>query len=183
DPATGALIGSRGGAADAGDLPTADSVDLTAGGPFLFVSNEGTSDVTVIDATELRAIARVPLGEGQRPRGIQMSPDGAHVYVALSDDTPGDESDDDAIGVVDIATGGVMRMYDAGSDPEQFAISPDGRRLYASNEDAGTMSITDVESGAVVNTLVVGIEPEGVAVSPDGRWVYVTAETSNTISV
>src|SRR5215216_2102790 len=77
----------------------------------------------------------------------------------------------------------IVRKLPAGSDPEQFAITPNGRWLYASNEDAGTASVIDAQSHAVVSTLVVGIEPEGVAVSPDGKWVYITAETSNTVSV
>lgn len=76
-----------------------------------------------------------------------------------------------------------MARYDAGTDPERFVVSPDGSRLYASNEDAGTASVTDVRRKRVIATLIVGIEPEGVALSPDGRWVYVTAETSNTVSV
>jgi YVTN family beta-propeller protein len=85
--------------------------------------------------------------------------------------------------VIDVATRKVIARHAAGTDPEQFAVTPDGTRLYSSNEDAGTASGTNLGSGKVVATLVVGIEPEGVAVSPDGRWVYVTAETSNTVSV
>lgn len=75
------------------------------------------------------------------------------------------------------------RNVSVGTDPEQFGVTPDGARLYASNEDAGTASATDLRAGRVLATLVVGIEPEGVAISLDGRWVYVTAETSNTVSV
>jgi YVTN family beta-propeller protein len=77
----------------------------------------------------------------------------------------------------------VTRSLYVGLDPEQFAISPDGRRLYVANEDSGLMSAVDVASGKILDTQIVGIEPEGVSVSPDGRWVYVTAESSNTVSV
>ena len=76
-----------------------------------------------------------------------------------------------------------MRRIPAGTDPEQFGIESDRRRLYALNEDAGTASVVDTKTHEVLTTVLVGIEPEGVAVSPDGRWVYVTAETSNTVSV
>ena len=180
----GALLDSRGAAAGPrGEaLPTAEEVGL-GGGPYIFVSNEGSGDVTVIDARTHRAIARIPLGADERPRGIHVSPDGAAVYVALSDEAPLTESDADAVAKIPLPLGAVTERHSAGSDPEQFAISPDGRMLYASNEDAGTTTIADLETGEVLATLVVGIEPEGVAVSPDGRWVYVSAETSNTISV
>src|SRR4029079_6127116 len=119
--------------------------------------------------------ATTPLGVAQR--GLQASPDGRRIYVALSDEHPNATSRGDAIAVVDVATRRVVARYAAGGDPERFAVTPDGARLYASNEDAGTASATDLRTGRVLATLVVGIEPEGVAASPDGRWVYVTAET------
>ena len=48
----------------------------------LFVSNEKSGDVTVIDGGNLKVVATIPVGK--RPRGIQSSPDGKSVYVALS---------------------------------------------------------------------------------------------------
>lgn len=154
---------------------------IPAEGPLVLVTNEGSRDVAIIDATTHAAVSRIRVGS--RPRGIRVSPDGRRAYVALSDDRPTEESDRDAIAVLDVRAGKVLARLPAGTDPEQFALSPDGGTLYAANEDAGTASVTDLEDGKVRATLVVGIEPEGVAVSPDGRWVYVTAETSNTVSV
>src|SRR5438128_5470459 len=57
----------------------------TAFAQRLFVSNEKSNDVSVIDvssAEQPRAMATIPVGK--RPRGIQISPDGQRVYVALS---------------------------------------------------------------------------------------------------
>src|SRR4029079_265736 len=116
-------------------------------------------------------------------RGIQVSPDRKHVYVAVSDDKPQTVGTADAIAVIDIASRKVIATYRVGSDPEQFAVTPDGTRLYASNEDGGTATALDLRTGKQLATFVVGIEPEGVAVSPDGRRVYVTSETSNSVSV
>lgn len=160
-------------------LPTLDRNPLGTG-PHVFVSNEGSGDVTVIDVRSHRATARIAVG--LRPRGVHVAPNEALLYVALSDDAPTAETDADAIAVVDLRSGKIVARHTAGTDPEQFGLSPDGRTLYASNEDAGLASITDLGTGRV-GQLAVGIEPEGVAVSPDGRWVYVTAETSNTVSV
>lgn len=67
-------------------------------------------------------------------------------------------------------------MLQAGTDPEQVAVSADGTRLYVANEDAGTASVLDVETGEILATVEVGGEPEGVRASPDGRFVYVTAD-------
>ena len=51
-------------------------------GPRLFVTNERSGDLSVIDLGSNRVVATVPLGK--RPRGIRVSPDGATLYVALS---------------------------------------------------------------------------------------------------
>jgi PQQ-dependent catabolism-associated beta-propeller protein len=148
---------------------------------LVFVSNERAGTVTVIDAGREGVVDTIRVGT--RPRGIHVSRDGQTLYVATSDTRLRTQGSGDAIVAIDIASRRVRARFDAGSDPEQFAISPDGRWLFSANEDAGTASITDVGRRTIVATLAVGIEPEGVAISPDGLWVYVTAETSNTVSV
>lgn len=148
---------------------------------WIVVSNERSHDLTLIDGRTLRVEASIPV-DG-RARGIKLAPDGHSVLVALSGDVPQHPSPVDGIVVVDLATRRITRRYKAGTDPEQFAITPDGRRIFAANEDAGTASSIDPVTGGVRSALVVGTEPEGVTVSPDGRWVYVTGETSNTVSV
>ena len=148
--------------------------------PLLVVTNEGSSDVTIAHAGRGTTLATIPLAE--RPRGIHVSPDGRHAWVALSDESPTEEGEGDAVAVIDLREGRVVARHAAGSDPEQFAVNGAARLMVAANEDAGTATITDLRGDSVLATLMVGIEPEGVAMSPDGRLVYVTAETSNTVS-
>src|SRR5437762_2621596 len=110
----------------------------------VFVTNEASGDLTVIDASTQAVVATAPLGK--RPRGIKVSPDGKSLYVALSGspnagpgvDTktlPPPDRSLDGIGEVDVATNHVKRIIHAGADPEQLAVSADGRRLYVANED------------------------------------------------
>ena len=49
---------------------------------WISVSNEGSGDVTIIDAATHEPIATIPVGK--RLRGIHSSPDGRYLYVALS---------------------------------------------------------------------------------------------------
>jgi YVTN family beta-propeller protein len=53
-----------------------------APGYFVFVSNERSGDVTVIDGSTDAVVATFPVGK--RPRGIQATPDGQRVFVTLS---------------------------------------------------------------------------------------------------
>lgn len=149
----------------------------------IYLSNERDGSIQVIDVAKDAVIATSKLGN--RPRGLALSPDGGRLYVALSwwRDGKRAQSGKEGIAALDARTLKLQKLYVAGTDPECVAVSPDGKRLYLSNEDAGTASIIDVASGRHTATVVVGTEPEGVTASPDGSRVYVTAETSNVITV
>src|SRR5215210_417980 len=67
---------------------------------LMFVSNEASRDVSVVRLSDLTVVATIPMRE--RPRGIQRSPNGRRVYVALSDSIPTVQSAGDAIGVIDV---------------------------------------------------------------------------------
>jgi PQQ-dependent catabolism-associated beta-propeller protein len=149
----------------------------------LYVSNERAGTIQVIDMATDRVVKTLPIHD--RPRGMAISPDGKRLYVAVSwwRDGKRPRTGRERIAVLDAATLQPIRDYPAGTDPECIAASPNGQRLYLSNEDVGTASIVDVATGKTRATLIVGTEPEGVTASPDGKWVYVTAETSNVLTV
>jgi YVTN family beta-propeller protein len=192
----------------AGAAGTALPPEATAAGPsgyLIFVSNEKSGDVTVIDGTTFKVQATIPVGK--RPRGIHASPDGKTVYVALSGTPvggppqldaqgnpilkrPKDDDDDDSvpsdksadgIGVVDVARAKLTGKILAGSDPEEFALSKDGNHFYVSNEDVKTASVINIATGKLEHIIPVGQEPEGVATSPDGKRFYVTCEAGGDI--
>ena len=158
---------------------------------LVYVTNEGSGDVSIIDPGERREIGRIAIGK--RPRGLVGSPDGSLLYVAVSGSPaagPGiDESKlppadkaADGIVVIDLVTRKVVRTLRGISDPEQIAISPDGAKLYVASEDSGRLFVLG-RDGALLTTLNVGGEPEGVTVSADGATVLATSETDHTVAV
>ena len=160
----------------------------------LYVSNEDGQSVTVLDPDKGTVIETIAIGK--RPRGVKVTADGSRLFVAVSGlpkcppSVPDEECaklerdlQADGIAVVDTATHQVVKVLHAGSDPEQFALSRDGKRLFVANEDSATLTVVEVASGKVVDRVPVGREPEGVAVTPDGRWVLVTNESDNSVSI
>ena len=161
-------------------------------------------DVTLIDGATQQVVATIPVGK--RPRGIHASPDGRTLYVALERAADRRPAAAGCQWAIRFSTRGTTMMttripttpptasawwiwrsrkfvkkISAGTDPEQFAVSADGKHLFISNEDVGTMSITNVETGKVEHIVPVAKEPEGVAFAPDQRTVYVTCETNGDI--
>ncbi|MEY4763133.1 MAG: hypothetical protein RLZZ200_2989 [Pseudomonadota bacterium] len=158
----------------------------------VYVTNERSGTLSVIDGGSGKVVASVALGK--RPRGIKLSHDGRKLLVALSGSPiagPGvDESKlppadkaADGIGVVDIASLKLERVIRGVSDPEQLAISHDGRLLFVASEDTGAAIVLDAKEGRPVATIPTGGEPEGVSLSPDGKQVYVTSEADHRVSV
>jgi YVTN family beta-propeller protein len=171
----------------------------------IFVSNEKSGDVTVINGSDNQVLGTIAVGK--RPRGIHASPDGKTVYVALSgtpiaappqldakgnpifqrgkddddDDSAKSDKSADAIGVLDVASRQLKKKISGGSDPEEFSLSKDGTQLYVSNEDVKAASVINIASGKVEHIIPVGQEPEGVASAPDGKRFYVTCEAGGDI--
>jgi len=172
----------------------------------LYVSNERSADVTIIDGSDLKVVGTIAVGK--RPRGIHASADGKMVYVALSG-TPiattkidaqgnpifqrGKDDDEDAasradkaadgIGVLNVAERKLTGKLLVGSDPEEFSLSKSGKQLYISNEDVKSTSLVNLASGKIEHVIEVGQEPEGVGTTPDGKSFYVTCEAGGEIFV
>jgi PQQ-dependent catabolism-associated beta-propeller protein len=157
-------------AAWAGAFLLAPASPLPATELRVFVTNEKSNNVTVIDGAAHKVIATVQMGE--RPRGIVASADGKFVYVA--------NSNSNDISTIDSKTLAVLNRFPAGIDPEGITVDRRGR-LYAVNENDSALTIIDLGSRKLHKRLEVGTEPETAVLSPDERWVVVSNESSHEI--
>ncbi len=164
---------------------------LQAAGARVYVSTEDAGDIAVIDASSEKLVTRIHVGK--RPRGIKLSHDGKLLYVAMSGSPRGGPGVDesklpppdrtaDGIAVVDLARHKLIKTIASGQDPESFDLSPDGKRLFVSNEESAEMSVVDLQAGKILKRVKVGGEPEGVTLRPDGKVVYVTCEVENQVA-
>ena len=123
---------------------------VESGAYRIYVTNETSGDMSVIDSAKMEVVATVPLGK--RPRGIHASPDRKTIYVALSgspiagpdvDEStlPPPDKNADGIGVFDVAQNKLVKLIKSGSDPENFDLSKDGKLLYVSNDHESLISV------------------------------------------
>jgi YVTN family beta-propeller protein len=162
-----------------------------AGANLVFVTNEFSGDLSIVDGSSGRLFGTYPVGK--RPRGIRLSPDGRTAFITLSGSPvapPGtDESklpppdrSADGIAIFDVGSRKVTGVAHGVINPEQLAASRTGL-VYAGSEDAQAVVILDPQTKAAAGTIPVGDGPEGVALSPDERFLYVTLEDDNKIAV
>src|SRR6266700_1146589 len=116
---------------------------------LVFVSNERSGDVTVIDGKSDAVLATFAVGK--RPRGINATSDGKRVFVTLSGSprmAPGVDENRapadkraDGLGVIDPIGGKLIDRWHVGSDPDQFTISKERKFAFIANTAHARASI------------------------------------------
>jgi len=93
-------------------------------GRELFVTNDLTDTVSVVDVATRREVARVQVGKG--PHAIAVTNDGRRVIVANRGRTD--------LSVIDVRSRKVVATREVGQRPEHLTLSPDGRFLLLSRD-------------------------------------------------
>lgn len=164
-------------------FPGPFGVALSPNGAFAYVTiDDRLGTVSVIRTSDDTIVATINVDYG--PRGVVVSPDGSRVYVV---NTCGKDGDcrHGTLSVIETTTHPyhVIDTILLGRVSAGIAMSPDGSRIYATNELDGTVSVVDTETDKVVATIPVGSIPSGAAVSPDGSRIYVSNWDIDTVSV
>ncbi|HKC92002.1 MAG TPA: hypothetical protein VKE23_11830, partial [Candidatus Limnocylindria bacterium] len=141
------------------------SLALTPDGATLYATNPALGVIDEIGARELSlrrtapitvsrqrdgllaAIGRalLPVAEAKRylVGGAMLSPDGRTLYAAAHD----------GLSVIDTATLGTRAVWQKDHQFDTLGLTPDGGRLYAMDNAAGTMVIVDTASGTSLGSI------------------------------
>lgn len=165
--------------------PISSSVVVISKGPekLIYVAAGDQGEIILWRATELsKPYARIPVGTsgnvGERGRPEQMLAvkRGESHWVFVTD------TKSNKVHVVEGDT--IIGSFLVGLTPGSLAITPDGRKLFVSNEQpvpSGTIRSFDIggpdPNKFVVADIIPNITcPEGVAVSPRGDLLYVATQ-------
>ena len=122
------------------------------------------STIHVVDLRRGRTVAVIDLGKEVRPHCAHFGPDGLlYVSAELAN----------AIFIVDTKTRSLVGEIPTGaSHTHMLVISPDGRRIYTANNEAGSVSVLDLPARTLITTIPISKRVQRVSISPDGRFVF-----------
>ncbi len=143
-----------------------------------------------------------PGGKGNSaPCGLELSSDEKAAYVCLSRNN--------SLGILDLASGKVLKEIAVGVAPYDVALSADGKKAFVSNwggrqsragdktaksagTDAvvdergvaasGTVSVVDLEQGSELAQIVTGLHPSDLEIDAARDRLYVANANSDTVS-
>jgi YVTN family beta-propeller protein len=89
----------------------------------------------------------------------------------------------DNIHIIDPATNKVVGEIKGIEAPHGVAVSPDGSRIYVSEEAENTVVVIDGKTLQVTKRIPLSGNPNLIDLTPDGRWIYVAiAQMFNDVS-
>jgi len=163
----------------------------------VYVANQGSNTVTVIDDQRVSAMAAARAGStpgandarvadrnfaivttievGTNPIAVGMSADGTLAYVA--------NLNSNSLSIIDTDIDQVVATVNAGPNPRDVEATPDGRYVLVVNQSTNSVTVLDASNYSIVASIPVGKFPCAISIAPDGSAAYVTNRLSNDISI
>jgi YVTN family beta-propeller protein len=142
----------------------------------IFTSNIGSSSISIIEAAQGGKWTQTVVGVGKGPEALELSPDGAQIWTAHSQDSD--------VSAIDAATKKVVQTFDVGTKrANRLKFTADGKHVVISDDDAGDLVVVDPAARKVTARIPLGKSPEGVLVAPDGSRLFVAVNGDNVVAV
>ena len=131
-----------------------------------YVTNMGSNNIAVFDKRLGQVVGVIATGRG--PAGMALDQRLRRVYVAISGE--------DAVEVMDVTGGEIINRVrlSQGDQPQEMALTPDGKMLLTVNAGSNTVSFIDPVSLFELDRIYVGNGPHSILIDPNtGRRAFV----------
>ncbi|MGW5445127.1 YncE family protein [Streptomyces asiaticus] len=130
---------------------------------------EKAHEISIVDPFRRELVDVIPLAPEEAPHGLALDTGRGLLYVTVEAGPVGDG----AVVVLETATRRPVGRIEVGAHrPHWFAITPDGRKGYATNKADPFVSVLDLARGELAGRIPAPYGTEEVAVSPDGVHAY-----------
>jgi len=158
DAASGKLLGTI----DLGGKPEFAVAD---GSGLVYVNNEDSSYVAVVDAAKLTVRSRWPIAPGQTPSGLALDPVRHRLFSVC---------ENKLVIVLDATNGKVLQSLPIGEGCDGVAFDTGARRAYATNGEGTITVLREDKPGhyEVAETVPTRVGARTVAVDPKSHRVF-----------
>jgi YVTN family beta-propeller protein len=155
-----------------GPLGVAAAYDQEEEAPVVYVTNNLAGSLTVIGKDDQTThLSNLCSG----PAGVAVTPNGATVYVACTQDN--------TVKVIQTSNNSTVATINVGNQPWGVAVGSDGKYVYITNSGGDTVTVITTSDNAVADTITVGDNPMGVAAPLNGDFAYVINQIDDSIHV
>lgn len=172
---TGAFEPTKMGSYDMAPASVPSSAAALAPVPSrIYVANESSNDVSVIDATNFQSVGTIP-ALNHSTHDLAVSRDGRRLYAS--------NLASGRVSVIDTARRETIASIYTGERCHVVALSNDDSQLWVANIGDNTISIVDTTTFRILGTIPVGKGPTGLTFSHDGRFAFVSSQGEKTVGV
>ena len=163
--------------------PTGEELSYVtiSGRPYGVTTNE--DGIALVSRMDNAAVARINLetgvvgpsiAVGSTPFWVAFAPSGSTAFVA--------NHYDQTIGVISLGSNSQVAEIPIVGDPLTVVVSPDGKRVYATN-NSSSVFVIDAATRKVIKTIAVSETPYGMAFHPTQQILYVGGRDGQAVSV
>lgn len=166
DPATNRVVGVIQG------IEVPHGVVIAPDGTHIYVTEEPTRTLDVVDAKSLRVTKKIPLIG--RPNNLAVTNDGRQVYVGIAQ-PPG------AVDVIDTASLTKVKSIPVDGAIHNVYVTPDSRYAVAGSIPTSVISVIDTRTNTLAWSVKMtsGIRPMAFTKNPDGSTKQIIVQLSD----
>jgi len=184
DPVTGKIDWIMGTGQDRTHM-----IHVTEGGKRIYTSNVSSGTVSILVDTLMQPGRMAPPGAkpreewiqtvipvGRGSEGFDVSPNGAELWTAASEDG--------SIFIIDLAAKKLSAKLDAKvNGANRLKFTPDGKQVFISSLQSGELTIYDAVSHKEVKRLKLGKGAAGILMDAEGARAFVACSADNYIAI
>jgi YVTN family beta-propeller protein len=173
-PGRPGLLSSPSPTSAASPTPAPAAPAVPGEGPRIYVANESSSSITVIDGLTYRVLGTVD-ARNHGTHDLSLSRDGRRLFAT--------NLASGKVSVIDTEVLETVASVYTGARSHGITLTHDGRQAWVTNMGEDTVSIIDAVTFRVLGSIPVGRGPAGLTFARDGRVAYVSNEGEKTVAV
>lgn len=138
--------------------------------------SDACTEISVVDCLQKKVVDVIDISPHRGPHGIALDKQNDILYVSTEEGLEDQGGPGGLVGI-DLKTRKVVKAVGAGWKVHWFVLTPDGKKAFTCNKEAGFISILDMDQEKMLGKIDLPGGCEGPAISKDGRFAYFPTPT------